>query len=84
MEMVNSGTLYFSGRPVMDVLDDFLKPREAEVYTPPKPTRKVPVVVVVDTKKIQLQILQRIAERTRKRRIKRKVTNRISQMEQWS
>ncbi|MED0673861.1 hypothetical protein P4S95_27330 [Aneurinibacillus aneurinilyticus] len=79
---MNSGTLCFAGRPVLDVLDDWLKPQKAESYTPPKPTRKVPVVVVVDTKKMQLQILQRIAERTRKRRIRQKVNKRIDKLEQ--
>lgn len=82
--MVNSGTLYFSGRPVMDVLDDFLKPQEAKDCPPIKVPRADKVVVVVDVRKRQLQRLQRIAERTRKQRIKRKVANRISQMEQCS
>lgn len=84
MEIVNPGVLYFAGRPVLDALNDWLKPQEAKDYIPPKPAKEVQKDAVVDVKEKQLQRLQRIADRTRKRRIKRKVTNRISQMEQWS
>lgn len=82
--MVNSGTLYFSGRPVLDALNDWLKPQKAEAYTPPKTPKADKGIVVVDVKEKQLQRLQRIAERTRKKRIRQKVNKRIDKLEQCS
>lgn len=82
--MVNSGTLYFSGRPVLDVLSDFLKPQEAKDCPPIKTPKVVQAVVVVNVKEKQLQRLQRIAERTRKKRIRQKVNKRIDKLEQCS
>lgn len=82
--MVNSGTLCFAGRPVLDVLNDLLKPQEAKDCPPIKTPKVVQAVAVVDTKRMQLQILQRIAERTRKRRIRQKVNKRIDKLGQCS
>ncbi|WP_276918663.1 hypothetical protein [Aneurinibacillus aneurinilyticus] len=82
--MVNSGTLCFAGRPVLDALSDFLKPQKAEAYTPPKTPKADKVIMVVNVKEKQLQRLQRIAERTRKQRIRQKLGRRISRMEQCS
>ncbi|GED14836.1 hypothetical protein [Aneurinibacillus migulanus] len=84
MEMVNPGVLYFGGRPVMDALNDWLKPQEAKDYIPPKPAKEVQKDAVVNVKEKQLQRLQRIVERTRKQRIRQKVTKRIDQFEQCS
>lgn len=84
MEMVNPGVLYFGGRPVMDALNDWLKPKKAEAYTPPKTPKTDKGIVVVNVKEKQLQRLQRIVERTRKQRIRQKVTKRIDQFEQCS
>lgn len=84
MEMVNPGVLYFGGRPVMDALNDFLKPQEAKDCPPIKTPKVVQAVVVVNVKEKQLQRLQRIADRTRKQRIRQKLGRRISRMEQCS
>lgn len=84
MEIVNPGVLYFGGRPVMDALNDWLKPQEAKDYIPPKPAKEVQKDAVVDVKEKQLQRLQRIADRTRKQRIRQKLGRRISRMEQCS
>lgn len=82
MEIANQGMLYLGGKSVFEALNDLLKPQQAEVYTPPKPVKVVQIVRVVDPKERHLKRLQFLVCRTKNRRIKQKLSNRIYRLEQ--